>query len=127
MPLRLAAAARSASSSMPAKMGAGVLGDLKQCRAVTDTRINGRIRRRGHEQGADVLGFLYRQGIVTEFEATSISHFFLHGVRLIEGLLKMGGISHRKRLSPGFGRARCRPFHGPIRKRISAGSPETFD
>ncbi len=37
------------------------------------------------------LGFLYRQGIVTEFEATSISHFFLHGMRLIEGLLKLGG------------------------------------
>src|SRR5208337_2600960 len=29
--------------------------------------------------------------VVTEFEATSISHFFLHGVRLIERLLKLGG------------------------------------
>jgi hypothetical protein len=65
-------------------VGAGILGDLKQGRTVAGTRIDGRVRRKGHEQGADVLGFLYRQGIVTKFEATSISHFFLHGIRLIE-------------------------------------------
>src|SRR5271157_3692234 len=70
---------------------AGVFGDFDQRSAVADTGIDGRIRRRGHEQGADVSGFLYRQGIVTEFEATSISHFFLHVIRLIEGLLKLGG------------------------------------
>src|SRR5271166_6462294 len=56
-------------------MSVGIPRDLKKCRAVADTGIDGRILRRGHEQGADVLGFLYRQGIVTELEATSISHF----------------------------------------------------
>src|SRR5271157_6048078 len=56
------------------EMSVGIPRDLKKCRAVADAGINGRIRRRGHQQGADVLGFLYRQGIVTELEATSISH-----------------------------------------------------
>src|ERR1035438_9713549 len=78
---------------------AGVFGDFDQRGAVADTGIDGRVRRRGHEQGADVLGFLYRQRIVTEFEATSISHFFLHRLRLIEGLLEMGG-SHTASGSP---------------------------
>src|SRR5271157_4162131 len=72
-------------------MGTSTLGDLKQCRTLTGARINRRVRCGGHEQGADVSGFLYRQGIVTEFEATGISHFFLHGGRLFEGLLKLGG------------------------------------
>src|SRR5271166_2181096 len=73
------------------QVGTSVHGDLKQGRTVAGTRIDDRVRRRGNEQGADVSGFLYRQGVVTEFEATSISHFFLHRVRLFEGLLEMGG------------------------------------
>src|SRR5271166_3912340 len=81
------------------QVGTSVHGDLKQGRTVAGTRIDGRVRRRGHEQGADVLGFLHRQGIVTEFEATSISHFFLHRVRLFEGLLEMRG-SHTASGSP---------------------------
>ena len=81
------------------EMSLRILRDLKQRCAVTNAGIDGRVRRRGREQGADVSGFLYRQGIVTEFEATSISHFFLHVIRLIEGLLKLGG-SHTASGSP---------------------------
>src|SRR5271166_4943612 len=66
------------------EMSVGIPRDLKQCSAVADARITSRIRDGANEQGADVLGFLDRQGIVTELEATSISHFFLHDVRLIE-------------------------------------------
>jgi hypothetical protein len=39
-------------------MGASILGDLKQCRTLTGARINRRVRCGGHEQGADVPGFL---------------------------------------------------------------------
>src|ERR1039457_5863643 len=59
------------------QMSACVPSDLDQSGAIANARIDRRVGRGGHQQGADISGFLDRQRVVTEFEATSISHFFL--------------------------------------------------
>src|ERR1035437_9901482 len=101
------------------QMSAGAPIDLDQSGAIANTRIDRRVGRGGHEQGTDISGFLDRQRVVTEFEAASISHFFLRSVEPIQDLLK-GRISHSREFSTSFCRARCQTFHGPIRKRVSA-------
>ena len=52
----------------------GILGKLDQRAAIANTGINGRIGCTWYQQRADVLGFLDRQRVIAQLDASRIPH-----------------------------------------------------